>query len=316
MPAKVLTNYELEKMVDTSDQWIQARTGIKTRRIAAKEESTADLAVAAAQKAIADADIDPSEIDLIILTTASPDYVFPATACLVQEKLGIKDCPAFDVMAVCAGFSYGLSVAAQYIATGTYKTVLLIGAEAISRFIDWTDRNTCVLFGDGAGAIILRQVERGFGLLASYLAADGSGIDLLKIPAGGAKMPFSQETLDQRLTYITMNGNEVFKFAVRAIPQAARKALHQAGLKITDVDYFIPHQANRRIIEAAAKRLHIDMDKVICNISRYGNTSTASIPLAIDELYHGRKLKKGDVLLLVGFGAGLTWGANVIRWSK
>lgn len=303
-------------MVKTSDEWIRTRTGIIERRIADEGSSTSDLAVEAAKKAIADAGITAAEIELIVLTTASPDFIFPATACQVQYKLGIKDCPAFDVMAVCTGFSFGLSVAAQYVATRTYKTVLLIGAENITRFIDWTDRNTCVLFGDGAGAVVLREVEPGLGVLSSFLATDGSGLDLIKIPAGGAKMPCSEKALKGKLAYIQMNGSEVFKFAVRAIPQAARKALHLSHLKITDVDYFIPHQANGRIIDAAAKRLHIDRDKVICNISRYGNTSTASIPLAIDEIYRDKRLKKGDILLLVGFGSGLTWGANVVRWSK
>lgn len=316
VPEKTLTNHDLEKKVKTSSEWIFSRTGILERRIAAEGTSTSDLAVEAARRAIADAAIDPCEIDLIVLVTASPDFIFPATACQVQNKLGIKDIPAFDVMAVCTGFSYGLSVAAQYVATRTYKTVLLVGAEAISRFIDWTDRNTCVLFGDGAGAVVLREVEPGYGLLSSFLAAEGSGIDLIKIPAGGASMPCSEEVLEKRLNCIQMSGNEVFKFAVRAIPQAARKALHLADLKISDVDYFIPHQANGRIIEAAAKRLHVHTSKVVYNISRYGNTSTASIPLAIDELYQQKRLKKGDVLLLVGFGSGLTWGANVVRWSK
>lgn len=316
IPEKILNNHDLEKMVDTSDDWIRTRTGIIERRIIDDGMFTSDLAAQAGLKALADAGLEPEEVDLIIVATASPDMIFPSTACLTQRKMGIRNCPAFDLLAACAGFSYGLSVATPYVATGGYKTVLLIGAEALSRFVNWSDRNTCVLFGDGAGAVVLQPVEKGYGVLSSHLAADGFGADLLKIPAGGAVMPGDENSVANRLHSIQMNGNEVFKFAVRVLPKAAKQALHKCGLTVADVDYLIPHQANQRIIDTAAQRLKISSQKVVSNISKYGNTSTASIPLALDELWQTGKLKKGDVLLFVGFGGGLTWGANVVKWSR
>jgi 3-oxoacyl-[acyl-carrier-protein] synthase-3 len=241
--------------------------------------------------------------------------IWPSTACFVQQKLGITNGSAFDLQAACTGVSYGLTVAAQFIETGMYKTVLFIGADAITRFVNWEDRGTCVLFGDGAGALVLQPVEEGYGVLSNFLASDGRGADLLKIPAGGSACPASEQTVNENLHYIDMNGSEVFKFAVRIMPQATRAALDLAGLKVEDIDYLVPHQANQRIINSAAERLGIDKNKLVVNLNRYGNTSTASIPLALYDIYKSGQLKRGDIVVFVAFGAGLTWGANVIRWS-
>lgn len=316
IPERVLNNYHLEEMVETSDEWIRARTGIFERRIIADDLSTSDLAQEAGLKALDDANVNPEDVELIIVATGSPDMIFPSTACLTQQKMSIENCPAFDLLAACAGFSYGLAIASSFVACGTYKTVLLIGAEAITRFVNWKDRNTCVLFGDGAGAVVLQEVEPGYGILSNYLAADGKGADLLKIPAGGAMLPANSETVKNNLHYIHMNGNEIFKFAISTLPRVARQALKKANLKVEDVDFLIPHQANQRIITSAAKKLKIDPAKVISNIESYGNTSSASIPIALHEIYREGRLKKGDIILSVGFGGGLTWGANVIRWYK
>ncbi len=316
MPKRVLTNQDLEQMVDTSDQWIRTRTGIVERRVTEDGVTTSDLAYEASIRALTDAKMTPHEIDLIIVATASPDMIFPSTSCILQKKLGIVDIPAFDVSAACAGFVFGLSVAWQYVASGTYNRVLFVGSDALTHFVDWNDRNTCVLFGDGAGAVVLKRTEPGYGILSCSLACDGSGADLLEIPAGAANLPGTCESVRNGKHYIRMNGNEVFKFAVRAIPDISKTALDEAGLCVEDVDYFIPHQANSRIISTAAAKLGIRREKVVCNIDRYGNTSTASIPLALDEIWREGKLDIGKIVLLVGFGAGLTWGANVIRWSR
>ena len=316
VPRRVLTNLELEQMVDTSDEWIKSRTGIVERRLTEEGVTTSDLAFKASRKALQDASIKAEDIDLIIVATASPDMIFPSTSCILQKKLNVLNIPALDVSAACAGFVFGLSVAWQYVATGTYSTVLFVGADALSHFVDWKDRNTCVLFGDGAGAVVLKKTEPGYGILSSALSADGSGAELLEIPAGGANLPGSKESVEKGLHFIRMNGNEVFRFAVRVIPEVSRRALKDAGLTIDDVDYFIPHQANSRIIDTAASKLGISPEKVVSNIDKYGNTSTASIPLALDEVWRRGELKRGDILLLVGFGAGLTWGANVVRWSR
>jgi len=315
VPEKVVTNTDLEKMVETSDEWIRTRTGIIERRIIAADENVSDLALRAAEKALTDAQLEPQEIDLIVVATASPEMIWPSTACLVGQKLGIK-CPAFDISAACTGFVYGLSVAGQFVASGEYRNVLLIGADALSRFVDWADRNVCILFGDGAGALVLREVEEGYGFLGSYLAADGSGADLLKIPAGGSALPGDEKTIQEGLHYIKMNGNEVFKFAVYAMEDAIHQVLKKCHLKLSEIDYFIPHQANQRIIEAARNRLKIDQKKIISNIHKYGNTSTASIPLALEEIWREGRLKRGNLVLMIAFGGGLTWGANVLRWSR
>ncbi|MEW6457930.1 MAG: beta-ketoacyl-ACP synthase III [Bacillota bacterium] len=314
VPERVLTNRDLEALVDTSDQWIRERTGIRERRIADPDQSTSDLAVVAARRALADAGIEPGELDLIVVATATPDMIFPSTASLVQERLGCGPVAAFDLSAGCTGFMYGLVVGAQFIAAGTYRTVLVIGAETISRILNWEDRSTCVLFGDGAGAVVLQPVPSGRGLLAARLGSDGSGGDLLKLPAGGSRLPASALTVEQKLHYVHMNGREVFRFAVRILGEAAAEVIREAGLRQDQIDLFIPHQANIRIIEAAAKRLDLPMDRVVVNVDRYGNTSSASIPLALEEAVHSGRLADGDRMVMVGFGAGLTWAAVVLDW--
>ncbi len=302
VPPKVVTNDDLSKTVDTTDEWIVARTGISERHIAADNVLTSDLAVLAAKKALKSAGKQPTDVDMIIVTSASPDQIWPSTACHVQAKLGAVNASAFDLQAACAGFVYALTVGSQFVETRRADCVLVIGAETISRLVDWTDRGTCVLFGDAAGAVVLERVEFGYGFMASFTGADGTGADLLEVP------------VDDR--FIKMNGNEVYKFAARVSLDAATKALKQAGLHREDIDFFVPHQANARITEAAAKRLKLPPEKVVSNIVNYGNTSTASIPLALDELWRSGRLKYGNIVLTVGFGAGLTWGANVIRWAK
>jgi 3-oxoacyl-[acyl-carrier-protein] synthase-3 len=314
VPKKVLTNFDLEKMVDTTDEWIRTRTGVRERRIANDNEATSDLAVEAARKALEDARISPQEIDLIIVATLSPDYPFPSTACLVQDKLGIKDARAFDVEAACSAFIYALSVAEAFIKTGACKTALVIGSEVFSRIVDWEDRNSCILMGDGAGAVVLKETENGKGILSTHLGADGSGAALLKQPAGGSRLPASEETVRQGLHYFKMQGNEVFKLAVRIMSESVITALKKAGLSNKDIDLIIPHQANIRILNAMTKRLSLPMEKLVVNLDKYGNTTAASIPIALDEASKQGRIKEGDIVVLVAFGAGLTWGAAVIRW--
>lgn len=314
VPERVLTNKELESMVNTSDQWIVDRSGIRERRIAAPGQATSDLAIEAAGKALEDAKTRPGEVDLTIVATNTPDSLFPAVACIVQDRLGASRSGAFDLLAGCTGFIYSLSVAAQFVATGMYKRVLVIGAETLSRVVDWEDRNTCVIFGDGAGAVVVGPVPDGYGLIHTKLGADGSGGQFLHIPAGGSRMPASRETVDERLHFVRMNGREVFKFAVRTCGDGSLETLEEAGLTVKDVDFLIPHQANIRIIEAAAKRLDLPMERVLVNVDRFGNTSTASIPLALEEAVNQKKIKDGDNILLAGFGAGLTWAVAVMRW--
>jgi 3-oxoacyl-[acyl-carrier-protein] synthase-3 len=311
-----MTNKDLEKIVDTEDAWIVDRTGIRERRIAGEGVATSDLAAQAAEKALADAGLTAADIDLIIVATATPDMPFPSTACLVQDKIKASKAAAFDLSAGCSGFVYGLVTGAQFIKTGLYKHVLVIGAETLSRILDWSDRNTCVLFGDGAGAAVLGEVPAGYGLLGAELGADGSGGELLKLPAGGSRLPASLDTLSNSMHYVHMNGNEVFKFAIKVMGEAAVKALEHAGLSSRDVDCLVPHQANIRIIQSAAKRLKLPMEKVVVNVDRYGNTSAASIPIALDEAVHDGRIKHGDTIVLVGFGAGLTWASAVIKWCK
>lgn len=311
-PPKILTNADLEKMVDTSDEWVVTRTGIRERRIAEPDVATSDLSFEAARIALASAHLAPEDIDLIIVATVTPDMFFPATACILQDKLGAK-CPGFDLSAGCSGFIYALSVGSQFVANGTYNNVLVVGAEVLSKITDWQDRSTCVLFGDGASAVILGPVERG-GFKSFVLGADGSGGKLLEIPAGGSRLPASFETVSQRLHFIKMNGREVFKFAVKIIGEAALEAIEKAGLNPSDIDLFIPHQANIRIIESAAERLNLSMDKVFINLDRYGNTSSASVGIALNEALLLGKIKEGSKIVMVGFGAGLTWGACVLEW--
>lgn len=316
VPPRILTNFDLEKMVDTSDEWITTRTGIKERRIADKDTNPSDLGTEAALKAIEMAKISPEDIDLIIVTSASLEMVFPSMAAIIQNKIGAKNAGGFDLLSACTGFVSSLITGAQFIRTGDVKTVLVIGTEVLSRFIDWEDRNTCVLFGDGAGAVVLREVGDNYGLLSWSLHLDGSGADLLAIPGGCARKPCSEEVLKNKLHYIKMNGREVFKFSVKVIGEVTEEALSKAGLTSKDLDWLVPHQANIRIIEAGAERLGIPLDKVAINLQKYGNTSTASIPLALEELIRDKKLKDGDIVALVGFGAGLSWGSAIMRWKE
>jgi 3-oxoacyl-[acyl-carrier-protein] synthase-3 len=310
----VLTNQELETMVDTSDEWIVTRSGIRERRIAAPEQATSDLAHEAALQACSDARISPEELDLIIVGTVVPDMLFPSTACLVQARLGAKKAAAFDIEAACSGFVYALAIADQFIATGVYDKVLVIGAETLSRITDFSDRTTCVLLGDGAGACVVGPAHDGREILSLHLGADGGGADLLKQPAGGSRLPATHETVEKRQHFIYMNGSQVFKFAVKAIDSSVRRVLDDCGLAPGDVSLLVPHQANLRIIEAAAGRLGIPMDKVYVNIEKYGNTSAASIPVALHEAKEAGRINEGDVVALVAFGGGLTWASAVIRW--
>lgn len=313
LPDRILTNTDLEQMVDTNDEWIFTRTGIRERRVVGEGQSTSDLAVEAGRRALASADVTPDEIDLIIVGTSSPDYVFPSTAAVAQAKLGLT-CPAYDVMAACSSFVYALHSATAAIESGRATRVLVIGADALTRIVDFTDRSTCVLFGDGAGAVVLAASDEP-GVEAITLGADGGGGEMLYIPAGGAALPTTEETARRRLHFLTMNGNEVFKFAVRVIPSATEDALQASGHTVSDLAWLVPHQANQRITTAAAERLGMSEDCVFSNIELVGNTSAASIPLALDDLYTGGRLAPGDLLALVGFGAGLTWGAAVVRWT-
>lgn len=314
IPPKVLTNFDLEKMVDTTDEWIRTRTGISERHIAESGTPTSDLAVAAGRQALARAGIKPEDLELLIVATITPDVPFPATSCIVQNKLGARNAACFDVNAACAGFVYSITTAQQFIATGSYQNALVIGAEILSRAVDWTDRSTCVLFGDGAGACVLGRVEPGRGIIASYLKSDGAYGDLLTIPAGGSKLPPSHETVDKRLHYLKMEGSEVFKLAVRLMADATENALKRCGMKCEDVDCLIPHQANERIIDAVLKRTNIPKEKVFLNVARYGNMSSASTAVALAEAVETGRIKKGDTVVLVAFGSGLAWGATVVKW--
>lgn len=315
VPKKVLTNKDLEGMVDTSDEWITSRTGIKERHIAASNESTSTLASNAAQEALKNAKIKAEDLDLIIIATITPDMPFPATACFVQEILGAKNAACFDISAACAGFVYGLVIAQQFISSGVYKNALVIGSEKLSCVTDWKDRNTCVLFGDGAGAAVLAPVEDG-GILSSYLGSQGSLSELLMLPAGGSKRPASKETVENREHFIKMRGNEVFKLAVKIMSDAACKALKKCELGVDDIDCFIPHQANMRILDAVARKMRLPLEKIYFNVASYGNMSSASTAVALCEAYHAGRIKGGDVVVLDAFGAGLVWGSCVIQWQK
>lgn len=314
IPQNVLTNDDLSKMVETNDEWIRTRTGIRERRIAEDHIASSDLAVEAAEKAMAKAGITAEQVDLIICATVTPDHPFPSTACLVQDRIGAKKAVAFDLSAGCTGFLYGLSVAVPMLQSGAHKHAIVIGVETLSRIIDFTDRSTCVLFGDGAGAVVLGPVEEGRGFLSFEMGADGSGSKLLMMEAGGSRNPATQETVLARKHFVTMAGNEVFKFAVKTLGACSEAALQKAGLTKEDVDFLVPHQANIRIIEYATERLNLSPDKVIVNVERYGNMSSASVPVALDEALALGKIKEGDIVVLVAFGAGLTWGATVLKW--
>lgn len=314
LPDSILSNFDLEKIVNTSNEWIVERTGISYRRKADDDVCSSDLGAEAAKIAIDRAGLSFEDIDLIISASSSPDKFFPSTACIIQSKIGAKNAAAFDLQAGCSGFIYGVTTAAQCIATGQFRNALVVGAEVLSKFTDWEDRNTCVLFGDGAGAAVLSQVESG-GVLASILGADGGGADLLELSAGGTKEPASFETVKNHRHYIKMNGNEVFKFAVKILEDSVKKVVAKADLTLEDINYIIPHQANIRIIDAAVKRLKFPREQVIVNLDKYGNMSSASIPVALDEALNAGRIQKGDKIVMVGFGAGLTWGANLIEWS-
>ena len=316
LPEKTLTNQDLEKIVDTSDAWIIERTGIRTRHIAAPSQATSDLAYEAAVRALADAKTKPEELDLIIVATETPDYKYPSTACLLQARLGAKNAACFDLSAGCSGFVYALGIGSQSIVSGLYKKILLVGAETLSRIINWTDRNTCVLFGDGAGAAVLGRVEEGYGILAVDLGADGTGGENLIQPAGGSRNPATHATVDAHDHTIHMNGREVFKFATRRMPRACKTILQKAGKTIDDIALLIPHQANRRIIENAIARLKIDRERVWVNIEKHGNMSAACIPVSLTEAQEAGRLHKGDNVMLVAFGAGLTWAGALVKWAK
>jgi len=315
VPDNVITNFDLEKIVDTSNEWIIERTGISERRFAKEGEASSDLATEASKKAIEMAGVSPEEIELILLATVTPDMFFPSTACLVQANLGAKNASAFDFAAGCTGFIYGLEIAQQFIENGKLKNILVIGVETLSRIMDMTDRNTCVLFGDGAGAAVVSAYEgTDKGILSSYMKSDGSLGDLLKMPAGGSRIPATVESVKARLHYIKMEGNEVFKNAVRSMNEAAGKALEMAGIQCEEITLLIPHQANLRIIQAVQKRVKVPDEKVYINLDRFGNTSAGSIPIALAEAYEKGLVKEGDYILLVAFGAGFTWGSILLKW--
>ncbi|MFH0764581.1 MAG: beta-ketoacyl-ACP synthase III [Candidatus Omnitrophota bacterium] len=313
LPEKVLTNKDLEKMVDTTDEWITTRTGIKERRIAGSHEATSDMAAEAAKSALKDAGLKAEDIDLIIVATITPDMFFPATACLVQEKIGARHVPAFDISVACSGFIYGLAIADRFIASGVYKHALVIAAEKLSSVTDWSDRNTCVLFGDGAGAAVLGPVDKG-GILSVSLGANGKEGDLIKLPAGGSRIPATRKSIEDKLHFIKMNGAELFKHAVKIMADAALAATQPLGLKAEDLALVIPHQANIRILNAVAKRMGLTADKIYLNIEKYGNMSAASSAVALVEAVQSGRIKKGDKILLDAFGGGLSWGAIVIEW--
>jgi len=314
LPEKILTNADLEKMVDTSDEWITTRTGIKERRIAREDEVTSDLGVAAARKALENGGLKPQEVDLILVATNTPDTIFPSTACWIQKKLGVSEIPAFDLQAGCTGLLYGMIVAEALILSGSLNRVLLIGVDVLSKITNWEDRTTCVLFGDGAGALILERSEDESGMVSHFWGADGSLGELLMLPGGGTLHPTSEETLRQKMQYLYMKGNDVFKHAVKRMGESALEALKRAGLDKSQVDYLIPHQANFRIIDATRERLSLSPEKVVVNVDRYGNMSVATIPVALYELAESGKLKKGNIIVMVAFGAGFTWASVVYRW--
>src|SRR5215813_1660035 len=314
VPTKVLTNADLEKMVDTTDEWITTRTGIKERHIAAENEFTSDLAAHAAKRAMEKAGVTASQIDLIIVATITPDMPFPSTACLVQQNIGARRAAAFDLEAACSGFIYALEIAQQFIMSRTYDTVLVIGAEKLSSIVNWEDRNTCVLFGDGAGAAVLQNRPHTHGLLTAVMGADGTKADLLFMPGGGSRCPASTASVTSRLHYLRMEGKETFKNAVQAMQTAATEAMRRCEIDITRIKCIIPHQANRRIIDAVGERLGAKPEQLFVNLHKYGNTSAASVAIALDEAVSSGIVSRGDLILLVVFGAGLTWGAAVIEW--
>ena len=316
LPEDTLTNHDLSKIVDTSHELIVERTGIHERRIAKENIAASDLGTEAARAALEDAKVRPEDIDLIIVATTTADHAFPSTACIIQKNLGLTNAAAFDLSAACSGFVYGLATGSSFISSGAYEKVLVIGSEVFSKIVDWKDRNTCILFGDGAGACVLERCEEGYGILSFDLGADGTGGDYLVVPAGGSRMPASQATVEKKLHSVQMDGKEVFKFGARIMEKATRNALEKANLTTDDLDFLVPHQANIRIIDSAAKKLKIDKNKLCINLEKYGNMSSASIPVSLEEVVKSNRIKKGDIVVLVGFGAGLTWGSMAIKWNK
>ncbi|RMH05749.1 MAG: ketoacyl-ACP synthase III [Nitrospirae bacterium] len=312
-PSRILTNADLERMVATSDAWITERTGIRERRVVTPEEACSDLGVQAARQALAEAKIQASELDLILVATCTGDFPLPSTACVIQHRLGATQAAACDISAACCGFVYALAVADAYIKTGS-RYVLVVGAEVMSAITDWEDRNTCVLFGDGAGAVVLGPSDGEAGILSLHLHADGRLADLICVPGGGSSMPISEKILAERLHYIKMRGNETFKVAVKTMEEAAREALAANGLTVEEIDVFIPHQANIRILKAVSQRLGLSFDRVAVNLDRFGNTSAASIPMMLDEVVRENRVKADSLILVAAFGAGLTWASGVIRW--
>lgn len=314
LPAAKLTNHDLELIVDTSDEWIKTRSGIEQRRIITGDETNSELSARASRMALDRAGLSPAELDMVIVATVTPDMILPSTACLVQDKIGAVNAFAFDLMAGCTGFLYGLDVATRYVNSGAARHILLVGVDILSPIVDWQDRNTCVLFGDGAGAVIISPVEEGRGVLACKMFSDGSKANLLYVPAGGSTQPATHQSVDKRGHFIKMNGQEVFKFAVTVMVDSLLEVLAMAGKKAQDLDILVPHQANLRIINFALKRLKMKPEQVLVNIQRYGNMSSAAIPVALDEAIEEGKLEEGQLLGLVSFGAGLTWGAAALRW--
>ena len=313
VPKKVLTNLDLEKMIETTDEWIQARTGIRERHVAEPGTTTSDLAYRAGLEALKQAHLDPQDLELLIVATTTPDMLFPSTSCLVQRRLGAKSAVCFDLSAACSGSVFAMITAQQYLLTGRYRNALVIGAEVLSSFIDWTDRSTCILFGDGAGACVMAPGSRG-GILATDMGSDGSAAELLYMPGGGSKHPPSHTSVDQRLHFLRMNGGEIFKLAVRRMADSAKQVIKDARLHPEHVECFIPHQANTRIIEAVAKRADLPLEKVFMNLQRYGNTSAASNLIALYEAVKDGVVKRGDHIVMVAFGAGLTWGSILLQW--
>src|SRR5215208_1938124 len=315
VPEQVLTNDDISKMVDTNDTWIRERTGIQERHIAREDQFPSTLGVEASIKALRVANVRPTDLDLIICSTSSPEYIFPATACLIQDQLGATKAGAFDLLAACSGFIYALNMGAQAIRSGSIKSALIIGSETLSRFVNWKDRNTCILFGDGAGAFVLQASDEPGGVLSAVMHSDGSGGNLLTLEGGGSRYPATEATIHEGRHYIRMDGNEVFRFATRVMASATQEVLDCAGLKVDDIRWIVPHQANIRIIKAAARGLNLPMDRFIVNLEKYGNTSTASIPMAMVEAVEKGQIKPGEKIVMVGFGAGLTWGALAAEWT-
>ena len=316
VPERVLTNKDLERMVDTTDEWIVSRTGMKERRIAAPDQATSDLATEAARRALADAGVKADDVDLLIVATITPDFPFPNTACLVQHKIGARRASCMGLEAACSGFLYAVETARHFIATGAANTALVIGAETMTSILDWKDRSTCVIFGDGAGAVVLQARGAPRGIISTVLGADGSLSELLLVPAGGSRRPATAATVDQRLHFLKMSGREVFRHAVTCMTRAAKEALSRAGMTTADVRWVIPHQANMRIIQAIGERLAVPPEKLVINVEKYGNTSAASVGLAMDEAARDGRLQKGDVVLSLVFGGGFTWGATLLEWYK